>query len=142
MRIEEELTLALELQKPCIWVKTIEEADFINQFLKFAKRKIVCNKVYSWSLAKGMMELDLEGTNDKLINKSPGLAPIIQHIETEREQTSQAKNNNFNSSSAIRKVNMYLLKDLHLVIDKPDVMRGIREILLNYIEVNHLVIVH
>lgn len=124
MRIEKDLVMALELQRPCIWVKTIEEGDFMSQFIKLAVRKTVCNGLYSWSLTGGMVEVDLKGTQDKLINRNPAIEPVFAHIAEETRKTKE--------SGAVKKINMYILKDLHLVIDKPNVIRGIRDLCETY----------
>lgn len=122
MRIEKDILMALDLQRPCIWIKTIEEAEFISQLLKLIGRKYSCNNLYTWSLASGMTKLALvPGHKDEPIGSpSPAIEPVFMHM---KNNIQQAKEN-----GSVKKVEMYVLKDFHFIVDKPNAIRGIRDI--------------
>jgi SpoVK/Ycf46/Vps4 family AAA+-type ATPase len=125
MRIENEILMALDLHRPCIWIKTIEEADFLSQFLKLIIRKTTCNNLYSWSLGSGMIKLALrEDEEDNIVNASPAIEPLFMHIKNTIEKSKD--------DNAIKTIEMFILKDFHFVSDKPNVIRGIRDIFENF----------
>lgn len=125
MRVEKEILMALDLQRPCIWIKTIEEADFLSQFLKLIIRRTSCDNLYSWSLGSGISKIALkQGEEDEIINPSPAIEPVFMHIKN-----SIAKSSN---ERAMKTVEMFLLKDFHFVVDKPNAIRGIRDIFENF----------
>ena len=125
MRVEKEILTALDLQKPCIWIKTIEEADFLSQFLKLIARKTSCDNLYTWSLASGMTNIALKpGEQDNVVNPSPAIEPVFMHIKNTIQKSNEA--------NSVRTVEMFILKDFHFVIDKPNAIRGIRDIFENF----------
>lgn len=125
MRMEKEILTALELQRPCIWIKTIEEADFINQFLKLITRRSSCDNLYTWSVASGITQLDLTANKkDTSTTKSPAIEQVFLHI---KENIAKAA-----ESGAVKRIEMYILKDFHFIVDKPNAIRGIRDIFENF----------
>ena len=126
MRMEKEILTALDLQRPCIWIKTIEEADFISQFLKLIVRKTSCDNLYTWSIASGITKLALRpGEKDELVGTpSPAIEPVFMHMKNNISKSKE--------SGAIKKVEMYVLKDFHFIADKPNAIRGIRDIFENF----------
>lgn len=124
MRVEKEILTALELQKPCIWVKTIEEADFISQFLKLIARKTSCDNLYSWSVASGLTKLGLSNNRDEQVNPAPAIEPVFMQIKNSIAKSTEV--------GAVKKIDMYILKDFHFISTKPNVIRGIRDIFENF----------
>lgn len=125
MRIEKELLKALDNQQTCIWIKTVEEADFISNLIKLITRKYACNDLYTWSLASGVTKIDLTPqANDEIILPNTAIEPVFRMINDTIKDS--------NNSNSVKKNELYILKDLHLVIDRPNVIRGIRDIYENF----------
>lgn len=125
MRIEKQLLNALENNHSCIWIKTIEEADFMKNLLKFLTRQYSCNDFYAWSLATGTWKIDLtQKCEDRIEMPNPSPDAVFGKMREAIENGKRA--------GAVKRNEIYVFKDLHLVIDKPNVIRGIRDTYENF----------
>lgn len=101
----------------CIWIKTHEEVLVIEKIKEYLLRNGLPYDVKSWSMYSGLQVEPLLKTDEKP-TPDKSIASIDRLIATiDAEQ-----------SDANRKTCVYILKDLHLMLETKSVIRGIRDL--------------
>lgn len=119
MRQEREILEALEIKSPIIWVKTIEEAEFLKSLIKTLSLKYSAENIYSWSIASPMMRLSVYEPPVQ-ITSNPSFEQTLSHIREQIQDHRQSQNK--------KTIDIYIIKDAHMITDKPNAIRGIRDI--------------
>lgn len=119
MRQEKEILDLLELKRPIIWINTIEEGDFIRELLKTLDYKYTARDIYTWSISSPLIKIDDSGTQ-KVVTNSPSLDPALGLI---RKEIDEHKRDRYKKS-----IDVYIIKDAHMIMDKPNAIRAIRDL--------------
>lgn len=111
----EDLELLLKSKTQCIWIKTYEEIQVINDI-----KRIMCNnfnniKMFTWSFFMGLTEEPLTIVENKpKAEKGIGPDKLLDMIMESQESTEKDEN-------------IWILKDFHLCNEAKTIIRGIRD---------------
>lgn len=111
----EDLTLLLKSKTQCIWIKTYEEIQVINDIKRIISKEFYNTKIFSWSFFMGLQEESLTVTE---LKKEPekGISPdrLLDMIIEKQESIEKDEN-------------IWILKDFHLCNEAKTIIRGIRD---------------
>ena len=113
----EELKHLFVARTKCIWIKTHEEVLVIEKIKEYLLRNALPYDVKSWSMYSGLQVEPLLRTDERPA-PDKSLASIDRLIATIDEA----------QSNADTKTCLYILKDLHLMLEAKQVLRGIRDL--------------
>lgn len=114
----EEIKILLQARAQCIWITSYEENVVINDIKKLVKDEIPGMNIRLWSQTEGLKSLPLvpvekvDPPDIKMCNPKM----LFTHIRESQEA----------STNPITQT-MFILRDLHLMIEAPDVRRAIRD---------------
>lgn len=109
------LTNLLKSKVQCIWIKTYEEEQVINDIKNIVRCNFPKTKVNSWSFFSGLQYEPLS-KNEKTPDSEIGISPD-KLLDIILKNQVKDKNENF-----------WILKDFHLNIETKSIIRGIRDI--------------
>lgn len=113
----EELKHLFVARTKCIWIKTHEEVLVIEKIKEYILRNALPYDVKSWSMYSGLQHEPLLKTDERPA-PDKALASIDRLIATIDNAQSDAGS----------KTCVYILKDLHLMLETKTVIRGIRDL--------------
>lgn len=119
MRHEKEILDLLELKRPIIWIKTIEEENFLTELIKTLYAKYYAKNLYTWSIAEPLTKVEYL-SNPKSVALSPSFDQTLGHI--------RAEINEHRSDNNKKSIDVFMIKDAHMILSKPNAVRGIRDL--------------
>lgn len=119
MRHENEILDALSLKRPIIWIKTIEEGSFLIDLIKVLTIKYSAKNLYTWSIASPLMKVE-PFNPPKAVTNNSSFEVFLNHIRTNIKD--------FRENQKDLAIDVFMIKDAHMIIDKPNAIRGIRDL--------------
>ena len=127
----QELTYLLKSKAKCIWIKTYEEQQCMQDIKKIVLDELPNVKLNSWSFFEGLQEEPLTKAEQKKKPKA-GVSPdalLSQIIANQAMCEEHSVNKNGKMEKEIRNKNesVWVIKDFHLCNEAKSVLRGIRD---------------
>src|SRR5574344_1910295 len=101
----------------CLWIKTIEENEAINDVVEIVRQDMSNSKLYLWSLTEGISLLGTKRGEEKKSAPDPKYREISSLFAFYREKVDSSNGNS----------NVFILRDLHKIIEDKKTLRSIRD---------------
>lgn len=128
----EEFELLLKAKTQCIWIKTYEEEQVINDIRNIILNNFPKYKLFSWSFFSGLQKEPLTSAEQKPepeVGVSPaGLIDKILKCELTGEKHTRNIEGRIVKDYKNKDENLWILKDFHLCNETKDILRGIRDL--------------
>lgn len=127
----DELTYLLKSKTKCIWIKTYEELQCVNDIKKIITENFPNSLLKSWSFFEGLREEPLTPAEMKKDPESISpdrLLSLIIKSQAEGTLNKRESNGKLIKEYINKNENFWIFKDFHLCNDAKNIIRGIRDV--------------
>lgn len=127
----QELTYLLKSKAKCIWIKTYEEQQCMNDIKQILAKEIPNVKLMTWSFFEGLQQETLSKNEAKPpLQKSISPDALLDKIikaQNEGRESKREKDGKVVMEYVNKDENIWVLKDFHLCNESKSILRGIRD---------------
>lgn len=129
MNFVEELKMLLKAKAKCIWIKSYEEQQVINDIKNVIMSDFSNMKLVSWSYFSGYQKEPLTNREIKE-DPMPGFGPdaLFQEIIDKQKQGEQIVLSSGVKEFINKDENIYIIKDFHLINGEKMLIRALRDV--------------
>lgn len=125
----EELTWLLKAKTKCIWIRSFEEQQILNEIKNIVLNDIPTMKLITWSHFSGYQKETLSN-KEKKEEPMVGLGPdlLFQEIIDRQKEGKKIVNSKGQEELVNKNENIYIIKDFHLINNDKLLIRALRDV--------------